>query len=209
MSNQIKQTRNYWVLTPLYGSALFIILYVIAACLYPGGSQINKYSHGFSWAHNYWCTLLHDTAINGEPNPAKPVALTAMFLLGITLSVFWYLFPKYADLNRNIKRTIQVSGIIAMAISMLLFTCLHDIAINVGGFFGLITIFGTLLGLYKNKWNILLRFGILNLLFFALNNYIYWSGCYMICLPIVQKISFLSFLIWISCITVRVYRLRI
>lgn len=208
MTKQSSQPKDHRILIPLYGSVLFIILYIIAACLYPGGSQADKYHKGFSWVNNYWCTLLNESSINGEHNTARPVALTAMVLLGITLSVFWYIIPESFDLNKKIKRTIQVTGITAMGVEMFLFTGLHDTAINVGGFFGLVALAGTMLGLYKNKWISLFCFGLLNLLLFFLNNYIYWSGNYMTWLPIIQKVTFLSFLIWICCITMRVYWLH-
>lgn len=192
----------------MYGIILFAIFYIIAANLYPGGSQVNKYSEGFSWTDNYWCTLLNEQAVNGKLNAARPVALAAMFLLCLSLSLFWYIFPQYSDLNKNTKLMIQISGTLAMSITMFLFTSLHDVVIIVAGFFGIVALLGTFFGLYKNKWHLLLLFGILNLLLIALNNYVYWTNDYIRYLPVIQKISFLSFLIWICCITLNLYRMN-
>ncbi|HEV7621655.1 MAG TPA: hypothetical protein VGO09_07980, partial [Flavisolibacter sp.] len=56
---------NLIILSPVFGSFAFIILYIIATIYYPGGSQANNVSKGFSWVHNYWCNLLNEKAING------------------------------------------------------------------------------------------------------------------------------------------------
>ncbi len=49
-SNKLK---NSWLLTPILGSILFVFLYINATLLYPGGSQFDKQSVGFSWTNNY------------------------------------------------------------------------------------------------------------------------------------------------------------
>ncbi|PIQ21332.1 MAG: hypothetical protein COW65_09725 [Cytophagales bacterium CG18_big_fil_WC_8_21_14_2_50_42_9] len=97
------QRDSLWKLAPLFGSTLFLLLYFVATLYYPGGSQFDKNTKGFSWAHNYWCNLLNENAINGQPNPARPIALTAMMVLCLTLTVFWYLFPIQADLKKTAR----------------------------------------------------------------------------------------------------------
>lgn len=87
---QIQQSRKKWVLViiPFTGILLFILLYLLAALLYPGGSQVNSNSKGFSWLNNYWCNLLNYKAINGEYNAGRNAANFGMFILAATLSVF-------------------------------------------------------------------------------------------------------------------------
>lgn len=196
---------NLWMLTPLFGTMIFTILYLIAAQLYPGGSQADKNAAGFSWINNYWCNLLNDNAINGQPNKAKPVALAAMCTLCLTLTYFWYLFAQNMFFSKFRCLTIQLSGVIAMTIAMFLFTSFHDVVINVASVFGLIAFWGVFNGLYKNKWYGLFAFGLVNLLLVALNNYLYYTKELLIYLPVVQKISFASFLIWICCIDIKLY----
>jgi hypothetical protein len=62
--------------------------------LYPGGSHIDQHARGFSWGNNYWGNLLNKTAIDGEQNPGRLVALVATFFLCVALAVFWYRFPR-------------------------------------------------------------------------------------------------------------------
>ena len=202
---QQKKVNRFIVLFPVLGILIFVILYILATFLYPGGSQADKNSIGFSWLNNYWCNLLNETAINGHPNPSRFIALSGMFVLCLALSYFWLLFPKYTNIPKWGMLIIQISGILAMAIGLFLFTEHHDIVINLAGIFGLLALSGTFIGLYKNKWYGLFYFGILNLLLIGLNNYVYYTKGMIIYLPIVQKIAFLSFLIWVCCMNIKMY----
>jgi hypothetical protein len=201
------KSNNYLLLTPVFGTLIFIILYIIATLFYPGGSQANKYAIGFSWAHNYWCNLLNDIAINGQPNPAKPIAMTGMLVLCITLALFWIIFPKQINLSKALSASIQISGVLSMSIAFLLFTPInHDLITNLASFFGLIATIGTFIGLYQNKWMGLFIFGLFNILLVVINNYFYYNSGLIAYLPVVQKISFLLFLIWICLISLNLFR---
>ena len=207
MNQQNNKAKKLLVLTPIFGTLIFIVLYVAATLLYPGGSQVDKNSVGFSWINNYWCNLLNEIAINGQPNPAKPVAMTGMFVLCLTLSFFWFLFPRHLNLGRKLKLAIQISGILAMTIAFFLFTNInHDLVINLAAIFGVIATIGTFIGLYKTKWFGLFAFGFLNIILVGLNNYVYYTKGLIIYLPIVQKITFATFLIWVCWIDIKLYR---
>jgi len=198
-------SKRIWILTPLIGNFLFIILYVIAAVFYPGGSNTDKTSTGYNLTENYWCNLLNEKAINGELNTAKPVAVIAMIILCISLSSFWILFPVLTQLKKSTGLLIQVAGIISMLTAFLLLTNVdHDIAVNTSSSFGFIAMAATIMALRQLKWNKLFLFGLFNILLMLLNNYLYHGG-HMTYLPIVQKFSFLSFLIWFSLIDLKLY----
>ena len=205
MKTQPANRNNIALLFPLFGSILFIMLYFIATQFYPGGSQVDKFSKGFSWMNNYWCNLLNENAINGQHNAARPIALTASIVLALTLSLFWYYFPIYTHFKKTGRLIIQYSGILSMVLAFFLFTSFHDGIVNVSGFFGLIALCGTFIGLYKMKALPLLYFGFFNLFLIVLNNYVYHIDGLIIYLPLIQKISFLSFLLWISLISMRFY----
>lgn len=198
--------KQYRLLFPAFGAIVFCILYMIAAWRYPGGSQINTQSIGFSWTQNYWCNLLSETAINGQPNNSRPVAMIAMLVLAFTLSFFWYFFPEQVNFTIISRRIIQVAGAAAMLTGLFMTGEFHDMIINLASLFGLIAIAGTFAGLYKLKWNYLLWFGVLNLLLVGLNNLLYYKEGLRLCLPLVQKITFFSFLLWVSLISVKMYR---
>jgi hypothetical protein len=195
------------VLAPLFGVLIFVVLYVVAALFYPGGSPVDKNAVGFSWAHNYWCNLLNETAINGQTNPAKPIAYTGMFVLCLALALFWFLFPGHLQLDKKLRLAIQLSGALAMTTTFGLFTSInHDLVTNIASAFGLIATVGTFIGLYKTKWFVLFALGFLNIVLIGLNNYIYYTNGLISYLPVIQKISFGFFLIWVCCINIKLYR---
>lgn len=177
--------------------------------LYPGGSGSDKAAIGYYWTENYWCNLLSETSINGQVNTARPVAITAMIILCISLLFFWILFPVWARLKKNHRLLIQVGGIICMLTSFLLLTRMdHDLAINISSLFGFIAMIGTIVALRQLKWNKLFQFGLFNVLLIALNNYLYHTE-QMAWLPVVQKFTFLSFLAWFCLIDVRLYKMNL
>ena len=207
MTTVLHRSKSIWILTPAFGSFLFIVLYVIAALLYPGGSGTDKAAIGYSWTDNYWCNLLNEKAINGQTNAARPVGVTAMFILCLSLSSFWILFPVLTQLKKYHRLLIQVAGTVCMLTSFLLFSSIdHDLAVNTSSAFGLMAMIGTLVALYQLKWKWLFAFGLFDLLLVALNNYLYHIRGMMIYLPVVQKFSFLSFLVWFSLIDLKLYR---
>lgn len=207
LTEKLIKRKNIWVLTPIFGTVIFVVLYILAAIVYPGGSQVDKNSIGFSWINNYWCNLLNDNAINGQHNPAKPIAMTGMFVLCLTLIFFWFLFPRHINIGKPTKIVIQVSGTLAMTIAFFLFTNInHDLLTNLASIFGLVAMVGTFIGLYKTKWHGLFIFGLLNILLVGLNNYVYYNKGLIIYLPVIQKISFVTFLFWVCCIDINLYR---
>jgi hypothetical protein len=196
------------VLLPVAGSFIFIVLYIVAASFYPGGSQADVHSEGFSWQHNYWCNLLNETAINGEHNRGRYAAIAAMAVLIITLLSFWIISARLLQTSKVTRTVILFSGLLSMALLPFLSTSLHDAIINSSGFFGLVAMAGIYIGIYRSKWYVLSILGIINLLLVVLNNYIYHFGDTLYLLPVVQKITFLSFLTWVCLVNVKLYLLR-
>jgi hypothetical protein len=197
--------RSLLVLLPAFGSLLFIVLYFIATLYYPGGSLFDKSAKGFQWTQNYWCNLLNAEALNGMHNTARPIAFAAMFVLAVSLVLFWYLFPLQAGLNRPQRLMTQVAGLLAMIIGVFVFTDLHDVVINVASSFGLIALGGTFAGLYQLRWQKLFWSGLFILVLIGLNNLLYYDTALRVYLPVVQKLSFLYVLVWISAVSLRLY----
>jgi hypothetical protein len=195
-------------LAPFIGFLFFILLYIVAASLYPGGSDVDRSSVGFSWLHNYWCELLAGHAQNGEDNVARPVAIGAMFILCTSIGLFWY-FASFLFAKKSVGRwATRIIGIGSMLMILLLFVA-HDTAINLSGLLGVIAMILTMIGLYRHRAYILLRLGVFCLVLCVLNNYIYHSGMYMYYLPVIQKFTFLMFLLWFGLVNIYLYRFRV
>lgn len=195
------QSKRTFSRLPIVGSILFLLLYIIAASLYPGGCQHNPNSIGFSWVHNYWCNLLNVCAINGKLNTARPFALLGNFVLGLSMSSFYWQFPNQFPLTTATKLVIRISGIVSMILASLLFTNIdHDFLTNLTSAFGLIATLFILMVLYQNKLKLFFYAGIATLFLVLVNLLFYHSPTLILYLPLVQKFTFLFFLSWISCI---------
>ncbi|MBL7725070.1 MAG: hypothetical protein JNK27_13040 [Chitinophagaceae bacterium] len=201
-----KKTNSYWVLSPVLGMLLFIMLYIAAALLYPGGSDFNRSATEFSWQNNYWCELLATKAQNGQSNIARPVAIFAMAVLAISLIIFWYTIPGLFAGKRTGSRVIRYAGIGSMLVTPLLLTGFHDHVINTAALLGCIAIIVLLINLFRYRMLLLFSTGILCLLLCGVNNYVYYSKDLLHYLPVIQKISFFIFLLWFCLLSLALYR---
>jgi uncharacterized membrane protein len=194
------------MLFPVYGIILFIALYLTAAFLYPGGTFHDKSSKGFSWQDNYWCELMAPQAQNGKANTARPVAITAMGILALGLCFFWYTTALLFKKGSAGYYLIRYAGITSAIVWVFFLTGAHDTVVNLSGFFGVLAIITILTGLYKRKWNTLFAIGIICLILCCINNYIYYTTHFFDLLPVIQKISFLTFMYWFCAVSIQMYR---
>lgn len=191
---------------PVAGIILFILLYVISTFLYPGGSDYNKTENGFNWFHNYWCELLAYHSQNGTPNPARPVTIVAMSILVISLIIFWRQVPYLFKESKRSDWVIRSSGITSMLLLPIMLVGPHDLVINLAAMFGCIAVILVLLKLFQHKMKISFLLGLVCLLLCGLNNYVYYSSKWRYLLPVIQKISFLTFLGWFAGLTIKLYK---
>lgn len=161
------------------------------------GSQANLNTIGFDWINNYWCNLMNENAMNEETNPARPFAILAMVILCFSLAVFFIQFAEAFSKNKRWKRTIQISGVISMIFTALIFTQHHDLMTIVSSVFGLFVVVGIVRELYLSEMVFFKLSGIICILLLALNNYIYYTTHALSALPLLQKITFAIVLLWI------------
>ena len=202
---KIQRSNTGVLLLPVIGICLFVILYFIAAALYPGGSEVNRLAKGFSWKHNYWCDLLETHAENGQQNTARPMAIIATAVLCISIGAFWYFVPRLFTFKPFLKKIIQYTGIMSMGMLVFLQADFHDTVINTAGVLGIFAITLTLVGLYKNHSYSLFLLGLFCLFLFFLNNYIYYTKNGIGYLAVIQKISFFLFLLWFFILTIQLF----
>ena len=191
---------------PLLGIGLFVGLYGWATVLYPGGSTADHTTVGFNWLTNYWCDLTGETAKNGQPNPASPVATVAMIVLCVSLAAFWFTLPRLFSQPRQLQALTRYPGVTATIVAPFIASAYHDAAINLVGILALPPLLLTGLGLYQGRHTGLLAAGGACLLLVLLNNVIYHGNWHIDWLPVVQKCTFLAVLGWIGSISWRVYR---
>lgn len=116
-----------------------VILIVIAAQIYPGGSLFDKNSIGFGWSKNFLSNLFASTAINGSENPGRIWALIGMAFHAIGYGIFFMNMSKKIPSKKGAKILKYIGGANLLFI-FLIATPLHDI--------GVISILLTLIGLF-------------------------------------------------------------
>jgi len=198
VKKQLEKKINLKDILPSLGIVIFIILYAYATTLYPGGSQADLHSKGFDWINNYWCNLMNAQAMNGQLNPARLISIPAMIILCFSLLSFFFMFSKVLASNSIWRKIIQISGTISMIFASLIFTELHDLLTIISSIFGLFTIIGIIIGLTKSNLTMYKWTGGICILFLAFNNYIYYSKVFLSALPLLQKVTFAIFLLWIA-----------
>lgn len=194
---------TYWPIITIGGITLFVILYLIAAEFYPGGSNVDPFQQGFSWSSNYWCELLGENAKNGLKNVARPIALVGMVVLALSISVFWINLPKMIPMKIWISRILQISGVLAMFCSIFIYSYYHDLAIYLAVIFGTIAFTSTLYGLYTNRYSRYFQMCVLCIFLIFMNNFIYVSDIMITYLPILQKFTFILVFAWIILLSAR------
>ena len=182
---------------PLWGITTFVILFYYSSTLYPGGSQENLQSVGFDWIHNYWCNLMNKNGMNGEINPARPFAISAMVILCVSISVFFYQFATLLTKNRVWSKLIKVTGVLSMILAVLIFTDYHDLMTTLSSLFGLIATIGIIREIYSSQLSMYKLTGVICIILLGINNFIYYSEKFIEWLPLIQKITFFIVLIWV------------
>lgn len=183
-------------LLPSFGILIFIVLYIYSASIYPGGSPSDPNSIGFDWFDNLWCNLMEEKAINGQDNPARPISLFAIVVLGLSMTIFFFQFAKYFEKHMIWKRIIVVTGLISMVSAAFIFTSYHDVMTTILSFSGLIGISSILRALYNNKMTFFIIFGILCVIVIGLNNLFYYNENFSDYLAVVQQLDFVMVLSW-------------
>ena len=181
---------------PTIGILLFIGIYIYASKLYPGGSQADLNSVGFDWSNNYWCNLMLENGLNGIKNKARPVAITGIIILCISMIIFFFQFANHFEKHRIWKMTIKISGALAILSAPFIFSEYHDIMTTVLSISGTVVIIGMIRALHNNQLTFLKVIGIFCILIIALNNFFYYNENLIQYGPLIQKGAFILILSW-------------
>ena len=181
---------------PTIGILIFIVLYVYASYLYPGGSQADANSMGFDWRNNYWCNLMGENGLNGVQNKARPVAIGAITLLCSSMILFFFQFADHFEKNRKWNITIKTTGALAMLSAVFIFTKYHDILTTILSICGLVVLIGMIRALHANKLTLFKVVGVLCILVIACNNFFYYNEDLIAYSPLIQKVAFVLILAW-------------
>ncbi len=193
-------------LIPLLGMGLFLSFYLMAASLYPGGSWADPAQVGFSWRHNYLCDLLDTRAVNGLLNTGRYWARASLGFLCFGLMVLWYHLPSLTKAAGWFKQLLRYSGLAALGTMVFLRAETHDLTVYVAGSFGLLALGLLLFGLWRQGLKAFVYLGGWCLGMFLVNYSIYETGSFLDALPLIQKVTFSSFLAWFAWMDLYLWR---
>ena len=208
--HQKQRYKLFWL--PVAGMGLFILFYTVAALIYSGGSAAFPNQAHFQFQTNYLCDLLDTQTATGLKNPASLYARIALVFLSGGLLLLWWYLPKLFFRNSKALVFMRWSGMLAMGITLFLSSENHDVIVRIAGVFGTIALVLALMALYLDHFKSLFILGILCLVLFLGNYYIYESEKLLEHLPIIQKITFTACIVWfvsLDLVLVKKYRNRL
>ncbi len=180
---------------------LFVVGYLVAAARYPGGSRLDPQHVGYAHLANFWCDLLDGTAYNGQPNPGRPIALAATWLLPLSLLPLWFTLPRLWPRTSRTRWVVPAFGTLAMAAMIGVTTRYHDQAITLGALAAGIALGALLWQLYAVRLKALLLTGALAATAGACDYAAYVGGASAHLLPGLQKVAGVALLGWLWHLT--------
>jgi hypothetical protein len=137
-----------------------------------------------------------EKSMNGLENPARPIAITGLVILCLSMTLFFFQFANYFEKNKNWKITIKIAGTIAMFSAIFIFTTLHDVLTTVLSLCGIVVIIGMIRALYNNKLTVFMIIGVLSIAIIGINNFFYYNEYLTEYSPLIQKAGFILILSW-------------
>jgi Ca2+/Na+ antiporter len=195
----IKTKRMFKKQSILIGVIIALLCLVVSTFFYPGGSQHDEMSVGFSWRHNYLSNLLNPVAVNGWDNPGRPWAIGGvLFLCGSAALVFVRLAAKIQ--HKSSANVVRYAGVGAVLSALLAATPLHDLAVRISGTLLMLALFYATVFLFRTKLHWLKALSVLYLLVLYGSAFIYYTSTGLAYLPVVQKLNLLLAIAWLLAV---------
>jgi hypothetical protein len=196
---------RYYPYFPMIGLIGFLILFVIATTLYPGGSLNDSGAEGHSYFHNYICDLMSLHLPEGEINRAEPYAVVAHFLLSFGMISFFYILPEIFVKKTTNTKIVRILGMLTMTIFIFMYTSYHDTVVLITGILGSITLLVYFMELHRHHPDAALKTlsyvcGVLSISVFL--SYQTKIGAYYT--PLLQKIAFVVDAVWVFWVSILV-----
>jgi len=182
---------------PTIGCCFFLLLIAIASANYPGGTQIDTSTRGYSWEQNYLCDVVGDTAYNDQPHQYHTLGLAAMVCLCGSIAMFFFFFTDWMEVTHYWKLIIRWMGLVSMICAMLIFTDLHNIMIAISTILALPALVGVFKVLYHKREMKFIWIGVFIAFLLFMNNFIYYTNIWLEILPQLQKITCLIVITWL------------
>ena len=198
--------KSYFPYIPIVALIVYSALYAYVTTLYPGGSENYPQMDGYSFFHNLLCDVNLPFALNGELNPARPIAIVAHLILSLAMILFFYTLPEIFDHeNRNLRLT-RIFGMLTMTVFIFMFTKYHDQVVVLVAILGTIALIPFFIevrhfpNIPLKRWAYLC-YAMSVVVFFV---FVTRIGAYY--LPFLQKLTFILDAIWVIWVSLIVLR---
>jgi len=184
---------------PLIGIFTSILVLLLAATYYPGGTAESPETVGYNWAHNFISTLFAPTALNGAANPARRIAIPGWFIFCLSIAVMFRNISRKGK-SRFQKKAIEIGGIGAAIYAFLVVTPMHNLLVTLALLFFVTAVLAVLHLLYVERRLRLLGAGIVCFAFLIASATMYYGNAFWSLLPAAQKLTFTLYLAWLLVI---------
>lgn len=171
-------------------AAISVILIVIAAFVYPGGSFLDKNSVGFDWSKNFFSNLFAAKAMNGLENSSRIWAIIGMAFHSVAYGIFFINMSKKIP-SRHAATVLKLIGVANILFSFLIVTPMHDIMVTISATLTLLGMFYITVFILMTKLHVFKLFCIIYMLTFYYTMYLYGAGNWGL-LAIMQKVTIIS-----------------
>lgn len=152
-------------------------------------------SVGYDWANNTISALFQPNALNGDANPARYFAISAMFIYCVSLGFIFRTISKNSATKFH-RKTIEIAGIGFAIYAFLVVTPMHNLMVSIALIFFLATVVSMLHNLYLQRKKLLLIIGIVCISIPLINATLYYGNFIYGILPAVQKAGAVACAIW-------------
>lgn len=179
----------------LIGITISILLIIVAALNYPGGTDQDINTIGFSWTKNFISNLFKEKALNGSVNDSRYWAISSMFFYSFSCAIFFHNFSKKID-NKIASNFIKYGGVLTMPFTFFIVTPYHDLMLAISNFLFWACIICITVYLLKSRLNFFKIYAIMCLLVYYYATYLYTTKDWDT-LAVVQKLNNISVVILI------------
>jgi hypothetical protein len=202
----IKFIQRYYPYIPIVGLGLYVVVFIIAAMDYPGGSDNVPSAIRYSFFNNFLCDVMTPTVHGGEYNPARALATVSHLILSTAMIAFFYLLPELFSWSNRNTLVIRYIGMLTMTVFVFMYTPFHDKIVTATGVLGTVALVPFFIEMRKYPNGLLKTlaytcFALSIIVFFIFETEV---GYYY--LPFLQKITFFFdawWVIWVSVIVLK------
>lgn len=176
-----------------------LVMLLVAASLYPGGSLVDPTSVGFIWSKNFISNLFQEKAINGAVNPGRVWALVGMAFQSLADGLFFIRMAKVIT-DKHATLVLKVIGYTNIVCNFMIATPLHDPMVTVSSTLTLLGLFYITVFILRSKLHVLKVCCVVCMLLFYYTLFLYGMGDWQL-LAIMQKVALICSTLLVLALT--------